>query len=559
MNTAHYLTEKHSNSLLLIRDRRSNGNIAPIRFRINSHFLKTRCFSGLDYQKFVQKSEERLKNEKGQVRESPNLKTAQILATSQQSPITEEASYSSSILSMLKDLRSKNGQYVHLTKFLLSNTHFLKFAYYHTKNKLGNATLETLDAISHDWFEKTAKDISEGTYIFQNVRRIRIPKADKKKNRYVIIRNSRDKIVQKAMQIILEEIFERKESYFSPYSHGFRPGKSCHTALKQIKTKWATIPWYIKFDIVKCFDEINRNILINKLNEKIKDRRLMDMFNKMFKARIFLMGSTPNQSQIIQEKLRVPQGSILAPILSNIFFTTLDNFMNHLIKKHRKGKNAFLNTEYVEEAIIIKKNLKNISKESLKSQLIKRIVNQKKRQALKKRLCYILLNDSYIRVKYVRYADDFLVGVKASKETALKIKKEIIFFLKSSLHLKVNKKKTKIYQSYCEKVKFLDMNIHNVVAKHFPFRRTRHLEQIRKNKLRIVNRVLAAQSRRSKNFREHILERLKNHYKKAEDSGNLVPWKQDLKKAILGVIPPDRLNGNSRQVFSIFVEKLDKF
>jgi hypothetical protein len=159
----------------------------------------------------------------------------------------------------------------------------------------------------------------------------------------------------------------------------------------------------------------------------------------------------------------------------------------------------------------------------------------------------------------VRYADDFIVGVKASKETALKIKKEIIFFLKSSLHLKVNEDKTKIYQSYCEKVKFLGMNIHNVPTRHLPFRRARHLEQIQRNKLRIVNRVLAMQSRRSKIFREHILKRLKNHCKKAEDNGSLVQWKQDLEKAITSVIPPDKLNDNSRRVFSQFVEELDKF
>jgi len=93
----------------------------------------------------------------------------------------------------------------------------------------------------------------------------------------------------------------------------------------------------MKFDIVKCFDEINRNILINKLNEKIKDRRFIDMFHKMFKAGVFLRGSHEKQSQIIQEKLGVPQGNILSSILSNIFLTTLDNFINQLIKKHYKA------------------------------------------------------------------------------------------------------------------------------------------------------------------------------------------------------------------------------
>ena len=390
LNTVHYLNENHSNSLLLIWNTRSIGNIAPIRFRVNRYLVGIRYFSSIDYRGSSHKSEERLKNEKGQVRENPSLETIQILTMSQQNPLTEETSYSDSILSALKDLQPKNGQYVNLTKNFLSNPEFLKFAYYHIKNKPGNATsavtAETLDAINHDWFERIARDISEGKYTFQNCRRIHIPKADKKQYRPITIGNPRDKIVQKAMQIILEEIFERKESYFSPYSHGFRPGKSCHTALEQIKTKWTAIPWYIKFDIIKCFDEINRNILINKLNEKIKDRRFIDMFYKMFKAGIFIMGPNEKQSQIIQEKIGVPQGNILSPILSNIFLTTLDNFINQLIKKHRKGERASINPEYIEESKVMEKDLKNIPEENLKPQIIKRIINQKKRQALKKGL-----------------------------------------------------------------------------------------------------------------------------------------------------------------------------
>lgn len=563
LNTVHYLAENHSNSLSLAWDTRSTGSIAPSWFRLNRHLVGTRYFCSIDYQGSFQKSSERLKNEKGQTRDNPSLKTAQILITSQQKPLTEETSYSNSILSALKYLQPKNGQYINLTKNFLSNSEFLKFAYYHIKNKPGNATPaitpEKLDAINSDWFEKIAKDISEGKFSFQNYRRIHIPKANKKQYRPITIGNPRDKIVQKAMQIILEEIFERKESYFSPYSHGSRPGKSCHSALEQIKTKWTAIPWYIKFDIIKCFDEINRNILINKLNEKIKDRRFIDMFQKMFKAGIFLMGSNENQLQIIQEELGVPQGNTLSPILSNIFLTSLDNFISQLIKKHRKGDRASVNPEYIEASKITEKDLKNISEEKLKSQLIKRLINQKKRQVLKKGLRYTSFDDSYIRIKYVRYVDDFIVGVRASKETTLKIKKEIIFFLKSSLHLRINENKTKIYQTYCEKVKFLGMNIHNVPTKHLPFRRAGHLEQIKRNKARIVNRVIGMQNRRSKIFREHILEGVRNHYKKAEDSGSLDQWKQNLKKAISIVIPSDKLNNNSRRVFSQFVKELDKF
>jgi retron-type reverse transcriptase len=97
----------------------------------------------------------------------------------------------------------------------------------------------------------------------------------------------------------------------------------------------------------------------------------------MFKAGMFFMDSNKNQSRIIQEKLGVPQGNILSPILSNIFLTTLDNFIEQLIKKYLKGKQASVNPKYVKESKITEKKLKNILEKNFKPQLIKRMVNQK--------------------------------------------------------------------------------------------------------------------------------------------------------------------------------------
>lgn len=525
--------------------------------------VEIRFFSSIDYQESFQKSEESLINEKERTAKHFSLNTSQILDTSQQNFLSDKIGCLNSILIALKDLQSNNGQYINLTKNFLSDPEFLKFAYYHIKNKLRSFTLGTafvtFGSMDTEWFERIAKDIAENKYIFKDCRRVYILKIKKKKKRFIIIVNFRDKIVQKALQIICEEIFERKENYFSPHSHGFRPGKSCHTALEQIKTKWTAIPWYIKFDIVKCFDEINKNILISQLNKIIKDCRFIDLFQKMFKAKIFMTGSKENQSQIIQETLGGPQGNILSPILSNIFLTPLDNFMKQLIKKYHKGKKAFVNLEYMEESAIIEKDFSMIfeNKQIIKS--IRRMVNQKKRQALKKGLRYTLFDDNYLRVKYVRYADDFMVGVRASKKTVIEIKKEVILFLKSSLHLQINEDKTKIFQTYCEKVNFVGMKIHNVPTKHLPFRRVRHLEQIKRNKSRIVNRKLAMQNRRFKIFREQILNGLKTRFKQVEDKGNLSQWKQKLEKAICIVASINAFDKSNRQVFTQFIKELDRF
>lgn len=214
LSTVHYLAGTHSNSISLIRDKRSIVFIAPIRYRIYRSLVGIRCFSNIAYQGSFQKSEERLINEKEQTTDHSSVKPSQVLVTSQSNPLSDKTSYLNSILTALKDLQPKNGQYINLTKKFLSDSKFLKFAYYHIKNKSGNLTpaitSETLDGIDDKWFERIAKDIGEGKYTFKDCRRVYIPKINKKKNRSITVANPRDKIIQKAMQIVCEEIFERK-------------------------------------------------------------------------------------------------------------------------------------------------------------------------------------------------------------------------------------------------------------------------------------------------------------------------------------------------------------
>lgn len=145
------------------------------------------------------------------------------------------------VVNILQQIKAAtDGYYTNITKHFLENPDFLKFAYHLIKNKPGNltpsATYETLDGISSNWFEKAAKDIQLNKYQFKQAKKIEIPKPGKFDKRILIIGNPRDKIIQKAMQLILNEIYEIKEkSYFSDKSHGFRPNRSCHTALETIK------------------------------------------------------------------------------------------------------------------------------------------------------------------------------------------------------------------------------------------------------------------------------------------------------------------------------------
>ena len=148
-------------------------------------------------------------------------------------------SSSSDIISKLSTFKiDKCGKYIDLTKEFLCDPNFLKFAYHMIRNNVGinakSLDKETLDGINNEWFLKAALSIKKSQYKFKPARQIKINKANTNNKRILTITNSRDKIVQKAISILLELIYE-KNGVFLEVSHGFRPGKSCHTALKQIK------------------------------------------------------------------------------------------------------------------------------------------------------------------------------------------------------------------------------------------------------------------------------------------------------------------------------------
>lgn len=181
----------------------------------------------------------------------------------------------------LRNLEKLGGKYRKLIH-IIADVDMLIYAYELIKSKPGNMTTavdkETLDGINKEWFQKASQALITGEYEFG------------KKNRprnSLTISNPRDKIIQKACEIVLSYIYENKLHKFSDMSHGFRPNRGCHTALEQIKLKWKAIPWYIEFDLKKAFDTINRKKLINILEEEIADQALMALINKMLNSAPF--------------------------------------------------------------------------------------------------------------------------------------------------------------------------------------------------------------------------------------------------------------------------------
>jgi hypothetical protein len=206
----------------------------------------------------------------------------------------------------------------------------------------------------------------------------------------------------------------------------------------------------------------------------------------------------------------VSQGNLLSPILCNIYFHEFDVFIkDNIIKRYKRGTKATMSLEY-QNAIKLTKEEKRASQVRLKQ-----ILRRKRREAHANGLRYTKVDGKYIRIRYVRYADDFLIGVTGSKDLARKIINGARFFLKSQLQLKVNEEKSRVYDSFSEKVPYLGMFIHNVATKNLPYRNSRAIESYKRKKSRVLTRANALIARRAKNIRDCVI----HEFRKAAGKG----------------------------------------
>ena|ERR1700683_7201 len=219
---------------------------------------------------------------------------------------------------------------------LLYNQRLYEIAYQNLKSKPGNMTpgltATTLDGFSSEVIYSIIASMKDQSFKFKPGRRIQIPKASGG-TRPLTIAPPRDKIVQEVIRIILEVIFEPT---FSLNSHGFRSGKSCHTALRQILTTFGVATWYIEGDISECFDSFDHDILIEILRNKIKDERFIRLIIKSLKAGYFEF------KEYQQSLIGTPQGSIISPILCNIYMDLFDKFIDKLSEEFNVGTKAII-------------------------------------------------------------------------------------------------------------------------------------------------------------------------------------------------------------------------
>ena len=307
---------------------------------------------------------------------------------------------------------------------------------------------DTADHFSQAYVNALIQELRDGTYRAKPVRREYIAKKNGKM-RPLGIPSFRDKLLQEAVRIILEAIYE---PVFDNNSHGFRPYRSCHTALSQIKKDFTGIVWFIEGDITGCFDNIDHNVLIGILAKKIKDSKFLNLIRQFLKA-----GYVENW-KYNKTYSGTPQGGICSPILANIYLNELDIKCREMKAKfdRPRSKNEWKTPEYRE----IDNEMKKISywiDHTTDREERGTLIEQYK--ALKKRLntipCHQQTNKKFT---FVRYADDWLVGVCGTKAECEALKVEIADFLSNELHLELSEEKTHITHS-SKDARFLGYNV----------------------------------------------------------------------------------------------------
>ena len=199
------------------------------------------------------------------------------------------------------------------------------------------ASAETADGMSEDKIDQIIEAMRHERYRFSPVRRIYIPKKNGKL-RPLGLPSWSDKLVGEVVRLLLEAYYEPT---FSDHSHGFRPGRGCHTALREVERTWTGTTWFIEGDISDCFGSLDHEIMVRILAEKIHDNRFLRLIQQMLKAGYL------EDWRYHQTLSGAPQGGVVSPILSNIYLHKLDVYVETvLIPQYTRGKRRRHNPEY---------------------------------------------------------------------------------------------------------------------------------------------------------------------------------------------------------------------
>jgi len=338
-------------------------------------------------------------------------------------------------------LSQKNPQWVHRDIFRILNKDEIWIAAY--ENLKGNkgaltpgVSSETMDGISLEKLKRLQSKVCSEAYKFKTVKLTYISSPNGKK-RPLGLPTASDKIVQEVMRMILEAIYE---PVFSELSFGFRTGLGCHNALDHVEHKFRWVDYVVEGDIEQAHPTIDHQILVNCLKKRIDDPRFIRLIWKLLGCEVL------DEERILWSKTGVPQGSIVSPILANIYYHELDEFVLNLKKRletpkseitYRKSK-AYKSLEYQ-----ITKVYKEMNRFEPHSSERKKLAKTLK--ALRTtRLKTSGLKEKAVRIEYVRYADDWMIGVAGNEHLPPQIKEELAIFMNNTLRRRLHSVKTKI-------------------------------------------------------------------------------------------------------------------
>jgi group II intron reverse transcriptase/maturase len=336
------------------------------------------------------------------------------------------------------------------------------YAVSRTRANRGSATPgvdgETLDGLTIERINGWVRSLTEGTYHAQPVLRAYIPKANGKL-RPLGIPTYLDRMVQDVQRQILERIYE---PVFSINSYGFRPGRSCHTALTQIQRFWTATKWYVEVDIRGYFDNIDHEVLLDLLHKRIDDEDFLATIRAQLQAGVMeplTAQRRPRKGRRERHQLQhrssysgAPQGGIVSPILANIYLHELDKFMEVEVANFNQGDSRAWNPAYrrkTDRSMRLRKKIKQLGQSESDQAERQRLLTEVRSLTVARRSLPSKdpMDPNYRRLMYARYADDFLIGVIGSRSDSLAVLERIKVFLKDVLHLEVSPEKTGVVKA----------------------------------------------------------------------------------------------------------------
>ncbi|WP_208614753.1 reverse transcriptase/maturase family protein [Streptomyces regalis] len=303
-------------------------------------------------------------------------------------------------------------------------------------------TGETVDGMSLGKIGHVIDALRHERYRWSPARRVYIPKGrDSTKLRPLGLPPWSDKLVGEVIRLLLEAYYEPT---LSEFSHGFRPRRGCHTALRDVVNTWTGTVWFIEGDISQCFDRIDHEVMLRILGEKIRDNRFLRLMRNMLKAGYmedWIWNATHSGS---------PQGGVVSPILSNIYLHKIDEFIEKvLIPEYTRGR--------------VRKQSREFHKVWYAIQCARKRDDRTTVRRLRKQLHSMPSGDpedpGYRRLRYVRYADDTLLGFAGPKAEAEDIKQRLAQFLHEELKLDMSPEKTLITHARTRAARFLGYDI----------------------------------------------------------------------------------------------------